>query len=108
MTILLWIAAIPICLLVGGALWTLWLGRGFPNEREKEAGTFADHFVYVNENGTARELSADERSYLNTKFYPTDGNRPYIKDSYRQRTPVGDISGYLLKKRLPRRVHVGE
>jgi hypothetical protein len=97
--ILLWFAAAVICL-IGVVL--LWLGRGAPSEKQKDMGTFANYFTYVNEDGTARELTPDEKDYLNTRFYPSDSGRPYIKGSYHQTTPDGKISGYLLKNSLPR------
>jgi hypothetical protein len=98
------LSALSAGLIVGGILLMRRLERA--NDREREAGTFANRFIYINEDGSARALSPDERSYLNTKFHPTDGNRPYIKSRYGQRTPDGKISGYLLKKRLPRRIPV--
>lgn len=108
MSISLWLFASPILLIVGVLPWALWRRRGFPSAREKDAGTYADHFIYVNEDGSARALTLDERDYLNTKFYPTDGGRPYIKPSYGQRAPDGKIGGFLLRRRLPRRVPVSE
>jgi hypothetical protein len=100
-----WLAAIPFALAVG-VLWLFWTTRGWPGGHEKDAGTYANHFIYVNEDGTARELTADEKAYLNTKFHPGDGARPYIKERYGERTPDGKISGFLLRRRLPRRIQV--
>jgi hypothetical protein len=97
-----WLAATPFILLGLGVLWLRWQGRGWPSTQEKDTGTYANHFVYVDEDGTARELTADERDYLNTKFDPFDSGRPYIKYSYKQLTPDGKISGFLLKSSLPR------
>ena len=101
-----WLAAIIIGLAISGILSMRWLGRAV--DRDMKAGTYANRFIYVNEDGSARALTPDERDYLNTKFYPTDGNRPYVKSRYDQRTPDGRISGFLLKKRLPRRIPVKE
>jgi hypothetical protein len=108
MAIILWLFASPVLLLTGILLWALWTRRGFPHEREKDAGTYADHFVYVKEDGSARQLTADERNHLNTKFHPTDGGRPYIKYCYGKIAPDGKISGYLLRKRLPRHVPIAD
>jgi hypothetical protein len=69
-------------------------------------GTYARKFVYVEDNGTARELSADEIKYLNTKFYPVDGARPYIKSRYKQLTPDGKIGGYLLRHKVPPEIQI--
>ena len=59
-------------------------------------------FIYVEDDGSWRELSEDENNYLCTPFAPTDGARPYIKTSYRQRTPTGSLKGYLARRRLPK------
>jgi len=42
-------------------------------------------YIYVNADGTARELHAGERAYLETEFKGGDGAMPYIKDSYEER-----------------------
>ena len=34
--------------------------------------------------GGARELHSEERDYLETRFHPTDGARPYVKRRYSQ------------------------
>ncbi len=59
--------------------------------------------VYINGDGTWRECTASERKYLEEKFHPADGGRPYVKDSYRSRTPDGRISGFLWRNALPPR-----
>jgi hypothetical protein len=41
------------------------------------------HFVYVHDDGSARELTTHEAEYLATAFDPADGGRPYIKTRYR-------------------------
>jgi hypothetical protein len=58
-------------------------------------------YIYVNADGTARELHASERAYLETEFKGGDGAMPYIKDSYDERNGWGDLSGYLKRKALP-------
>jgi hypothetical protein len=75
-------------------IWDLVHGRSF------------DDFVYVNQDGTARELSSDERDYLETEFPPGDGGRPYIKGTYNDRDGWGSISGFLLRRRLPSSITV--
>ena len=65
-----------------------------------------DELVYVNQDGSARELSPDEREYLSQTFHPGDGDRPYIKASYESRDGWGSISGFLPRKRIPRQVKV--
>jgi len=58
-------------------------------------------YVYVNADGGARELHPDERDYLETRFQPGDGARPYIKDSYLKRNGWGELSGFLKRSQLP-------
>jgi hypothetical protein len=58
-------------------------------------------YIYVNADGTARELHPDERQYLETEFSGGDGAAPYIKCSYAERNGWGDITGYLERSRLP-------
>lgn len=64
----------------------------------------ADEFVYVNQDGSVRELSPDEREYLSQGFSPGDGGRPYIKTSYESQDGWGSISGFLPRNRAPRHV----
>ena len=52
---------------------------------------FNPTYVYVLANGTARELHADERQYLETEFQGGDGAMPYIKASYEARDGWGEI-----------------
>ena len=58
-------------------------------------------YVYVNADGGARELHPDERDYLETRFQPGDGARPYIKRSYSQRNGWGELAGFLKRSQLP-------
>ncbi len=58
-------------------------------------------FVYINQDGTARELSADESDYLSETFDPGDGGRPYIKSDYLSRDGWGSLSGFLPRQKLP-------
>ena len=58
-------------------------------------------FVYVNIDGSARELHPKERTYLKTPFDPFDGARPYIKDGYLKKNGWGEISGFLKRADLP-------
>lgn len=84
------------------ALW-IRLSFVFRSRRPQESGF---PYVYVNRNGSARELTADEHEYLNTKFAPGGGARPYIKYRYESLTPDGLISGYLKRRQLPAQIEV--
>jgi hypothetical protein len=39
-------------------------------------------YVYVEDTGTYRELDIEDKKYLEEKFHPADGNRPYIKFNF--------------------------
>ena len=47
--------------------------------RPPEEGT---RFVYINQDGSARELVEGERVYLETELEPGDSGRSYVKSSY--------------------------
>jgi hypothetical protein len=57
--------------------------------------------VYVNADGSARELHPDERNYLETPFQGGDGGRPYVKRNYSQRNGWGELAGFLERSELP-------
>ena len=71
--------------------------------RPKEPGF---EYVYVEDDGTVRELYDDEIEYLKTEFLPADRGRPYIKSRYSSLTPVGEIGGYIPRRRVPRRFKI--
>jgi hypothetical protein len=93
-----WLIAVPVVLL---GVW--WWATGFHGDGDRE-----HRFVYIDEKGASRELTPDERDYLNTKFHGADGARPYIKSRYRERNGHGNLSGFLRRRHLPRRVPVGK
>ena len=86
--------------ILGFAAWFMFQTRP---RRRREPGF---EFIFVNDDGSARELDADEHDYLNTKFHPADGARPYIKFRYESLTPDGRISGYLRRRQLPARIKI--
>jgi hypothetical protein len=57
--------------------------------------------VYINEDGSIRELTETDKKYVDTEFSPLDGARPYIKSRYSQRTALGEIRGYLPRTEVP-------
>jgi len=103
MTILLWGCTALVCAAVA-----LCLGRhGARREREAMArGTYAKGFVFVNDDGSIRELSADEEAFLNTNFDPADSGRPYVKSKYSARTPDGRLGGFLPRSEIPIRLRL--
>jgi hypothetical protein len=58
-------------------------------------------YIYVNSDGTARELHPDERRYLETEFKGGDGAAPHIKFSYDERDGWGDLRGFMKRNLLP-------
>jgi hypothetical protein len=68
---------------------------------EKEAKTIPYPYVHVEDDGTVRELHANERKNLETPFHPADGSRPHVKNSYNQKNAVGSMRGYCLRSKIP-------
>jgi hypothetical protein len=73
---------------------------------DDEIGSDPYPYVYVNEDGSARELHKSERHYLEAPFLGSDGGRPYVKWRYKQKNGWGDVSGFLKRTKLPRRIGV--
>lgn len=44
-----------------------------------------------------RDLTMDERAYVNTRFAGDDGGRPYVKASYWSFGPDGKRSGFIYR-----------
>ncbi|MFZ3226567.1 MAG: hypothetical protein WA230_13800 [Xanthobacteraceae bacterium] len=65
-------------------------------------------YIYINADGTARELHAGERAWLETEYQGGDGAMPSVKDSYEERNGWGEISGYLKRAALPGGTPVGD
>ncbi len=59
-----------------------------------------DALVYVQEDGSVRELTEAEKNYVEREYSPLDGARPYIKSRYQERTAWGN-QGYLLRAHVP-------
>ncbi len=57
--------------------------------------------VYVEDDGSVRELTDDEKEYVDTKFSPFDSARPYFKAHYEDRLPDGSIRGFLHRDEVP-------
>jgi hypothetical protein len=58
-------------------------------------------YIVVNDDGTARELHAAERAYLEQAFIPFDGARPYLKTDFEARDGSGSVKGFLDRSKLP-------
>jgi len=57
-------------------------------------------FVFMNDDGSTRELLPDEAEYLAMAFHPADGGRPYIEAAATSRTPDGRLGGFLRRSAL--------
>ncbi|MFN8410912.1 MAG: hypothetical protein U0Z26_00855 [Anaerolineales bacterium] len=68
---------------------------------EEQAKSIPYLYVLVEKDGSVRELHASERKYLETPFEGADGNKPFIKDSYKQMNGRGDLGGYCLRSKIP-------
>jgi len=75
----------------------------YPPLRKEEPGF---KYVYVEDDGSVREVSKEDEDYLNTPFHPNDGARPYIKLGYKQRTPDGSLSGFIERRKVPKRTNI--
>ena len=71
--------------------------------RKREPGF---KYVYVELDGSVRELYNDEVEYLKEEFHPNDGNRHYIKYKYKELTPSGKISGFIRRRRVPSHITI--
>ena len=101
---LLKILAFLVCVVLLAVLaFAAWFAFQTRSRRRREPGF---EYIYVEDDGGARELDADEREYLNTKFHPADGARPYIKFRYESLTPDGRLSGYLRRRQLPKGIAI--
>jgi hypothetical protein len=57
--------------------------------------------VYIENDGSARELTETEKQYVGTPFSPLDSARPRIKSCYEQQNGWGELRGFLHRKDLP-------
>jgi hypothetical protein len=75
---------------------------------QDEAKSIPYPYVYIEKDGTVRELHTSERKYLETPYYPTDGARPYVKRFFDQKNDVGDIRGFLTRSKTPSGILIHE
>lgn len=68
---------------------------------QEEAKAVPYPYVHVNNDGSVRELHAEERAYLETPFHPADGGRPYVKWRYRSRDGWGELQGFCRRSKVP-------
>jgi len=66
-----------------------------------EASSSPYPFVFVNEDETIRELHSTEREYMETAFYPGDGNLPHPKKTLQEKNGWGEIRGVCFRSAVP-------
>lgn len=89
-------AAISVIVIFG----LVWM---FRPHRRTEPGF---KFVYVNQDGSVRELSPGEQAYLSKKFLGGDSGRPYIKCGYKSSDGWGSQSGFIERRRVPSHIAI--
>ncbi len=62
-------------------------------------------YIYIEDDGSVRELNPSERLHLETPFLPMDGARPAIKAAYESKNGWGSVRGYLMRSKLPAELH---
>lgn len=65
-------------------------------------------YIYINADGTARELHPSERVWLETEYTLGDGAAPNVKSDYAERNGWGELNGYLARAALPAGTPVGD
>lgn len=80
----------------------LWRLVEIPIRRRRDS-TF--DYIYVDDEGNARELNAVEQEYVTTALFPEDADQ-YIKPRYESLTRDGRLRGYLRRRQLPRQIPV--
>jgi hypothetical protein len=58
-------------------------------------------YVYIEDDGNAREVTEVERRRLTTEYEDGDSRRPYIKLRYESRDDQGRRRGFLRRRQLP-------
>jgi hypothetical protein len=96
------VIGLPLLAVVAYLVWFFWQTR--PRRPKEEEYPH----VHVEDDGSAREVTTDERAYLETKFHPADGARPYVKLRYESLNDWGSITGYLPRRQLPKNILIAQ
>jgi len=94
------IFVMSFAVIIGFGLWRL---VEIPIRRWRDS-TF--DYVYVDDDGNARELNAVEREYATTALFPNEDADQCIKPRYESLTRDGRLRGYLRRRQLPRQIPV--
>jgi len=63
-------------------------------------------YVWVTETGAVHELDSEDRTYLETRFHPCDGGRPYVKTSYTTKDGWDSLKGFCPRSQIPKGIQV--
>ena len=63
-------------------------------------------YVWVDEEGGVRELSSQEKEFLETPFSPGDGGAPSTKSHYQQKNGWGNLRGFCQRSKIPEGVEI--
>jgi hypothetical protein len=63
-------------------------------------------YVYVDDDGSVRELTTAEEEFLSTAVFPSGEVDRFIKSKYESTTAEGRMAGYLQRRRVPRKIRV--
>ena len=85
--------------------YSLWLLIQLPTKKWRES---AFDYVYIEDNGSVRELKPEEEEKLSSLFFVGDEVEFYIKPQYESLNPSGRSSGYLKRHQLPGKAAVGK
>lgn len=86
-----------LVVVIGGLVWLFVSRRGNKGDQELGYG-----LVYVNQDGSMRELSPKEQAYTSEEFENYDSGRPYIKSNYKSVDGWGSQSGFMERRRVPK------
>ena len=85
-----------VVLVLGGYL--VWLSVVTRAHRPEEDGF---EYVFVNDDGSVREVTEVERRRLTSEYPENDSRCPYIKLRYESRDDQGRRRGFLRRRQLP-------
>ena len=103
--ILLYVAAIVAAVVAVVGVYVVVLSVMMRSRRPEEAGF---EYVYIEDDGSAREVTDGERRRLTTEDAQGNSRRPYIKLRYECRDAEGRRSGFLRRRQVPSGIPIRE
>jgi hypothetical protein len=95
LVIVLGIVGITVLMVAGYVLYLVIVMR---SRRPVEEGF---HYVWIDDDGSAREVTEAERRRLLAEYPPKDSRRPYVKLRYESKDSHGRRRGFLRRRQLP-------